>query len=200
MNDHTAYDYRMYDNVWQRVSPNCDPYGESSDNSGSLFTPPQTLPAVTGEAALPGAQLDPCCMGSAAMESLSVLEGFIESELAQKKSLMALSARLCKPNAARLVRMLAQEKSGTVRELNAAHFLITGACYEGAVHMPQQRCLSTADMLRACYHREACSGFNYRRAADETTDSCLQKIFEKLSDRAFSTAEVLMDLIGHMLC
>lgn len=200
MEDHTAYDYRMYDNIWQRVSPNCDPYGEPNQSRGSLYTQPQTLPAVQNDSTLPGAQTDPCCMGSAAMESLAVLEGFIETECTQKKSLAALSARLSRPKAARLLHMLSQEKHCTLRELNAAYFLITGSCCEGAVHTSQQRCLSTADMLRAFYHREACSGFNYKRAADETTDTCLQKLFEKLSDRAFLAAEALMELIGHMLC
>ena len=134
------------------------------------------------------------------MDSLSVLEGFIEAELAQKKCLAALAARLNSPHAVKQLRLLAQEKFCTFRELNAAYFLITGACHEGMVHTPQQRCLSTAEALRAAYHREACSGFNYRRAADETTDTCLTKLFEKLSDRAFSAAEALMELIGHMLC
>lgn len=213
MENHTAYDYRMYDHVWQRVSPGCDPYGESfphhsdcdtdrtlPDSDGMPAQAPQTLSTVArGEATLPGAQIDPCCMGSAATESLAILEGFIESELSQRRCFLALATRLCRNDAAQLLKLLAHEKQNSIRELKAAYYLITGTCYENAFSAQHMRWHCAADALRSCYHREACSGFNYRRAADETLDICLKKLFEQLADRAFAGAEALMDLLGHII-
>ena len=214
MEDHTAYDYRLYDSVWQRVSPGCDPYGDQfpacdrhctcdEPHTGDMMRTqtPQTLPAtVRSEDTLPGAQLNPCCMGSEATESLTVLEGFIEAEQAQRRCFLALAPKLCHGDAARLLRMLARDKQNAVRELTAAYYLITGSCYESTICAQHMRWHSAADALRSCYHREACSGFNYRRAAEETLDLCLQKLFGRLADQSFAGADALMDLLGHMLC
>lgn len=204
MEDHTAYDYRMHDRVWQRVSPLCDPYGElqspqNNQLNGLSTHSPQILPAAENEGTLPGAQLDPCCMGSEAMESLKVLEGFIEEELAQRRCYLALSTRLCNSGAARLLRTLAQEKQDAARELKTAYFLITGTCYQPVISIDHMRWNCAADALRSCYHREACNGFNYRRAADETVDTCLQKLLGKLSAQSFARADALMSLLGQIL-
>ncbi|MBR3704329.1 MAG: ferritin-like domain-containing protein [Oscillospiraceae bacterium] len=190
MQDHTAYDYRMYDNVWQRVSPGCDPYGdgEAAPNTqhrqnaslGESMSPRMTqMPqgAARSEATLPGAQLDPCCMGSEAAQDLKVLEGFIEEELAQRRCYLGLSQRLCHGGAARLLRSIAQEKKEAAQDLKTAYFLITGTCYENALSIDHMRWHCLADALRSIYHQEACNAFNYRRAADESVDSCLQKLF-----------------------
>lgn len=210
MEDHTAYDYRMYDSVWQRVSPGCDPYGEihaaqNEQRSEPHSTPPpqaaQTLPApVENEGTLPGAQLNPCCMGSAAMDSIKVLEGFIEEEIAQRRCYIALASRLCYGGAAQLLRALAQEKQTAVRDLKSAYYLITGSCYETIVSIDHMRWNSPADALRSIYHQEACNGFNYQRAADETVDPCLQKLFNRLSAQAFARADAVMELLGRILC
>ena len=101
MQDHTAYDYRMYDNVWQRVSPGCDPYGDgdatpnmqhrqSTSLGESMSTQMAQVPQMpqidaNGEDTLPGAEINPCCMGSEAEQDLKVLVGFIEEELAQRR-------------------------------------------------------------------------------------------------------------------
>ena len=214
MEDHTAYDYRMYDKVWQRVSPGCDPYGDNGalpneqrtnpqpTNNDAMRTQMTKMPAVTvrSEATLPGAEINPCCMGSAAAESLGVLEGFIEEELAQRRCYLALAQRLCNGSAARLLRTLAQEKRDAAQDLKTAYFLITGSCYENVVSIDHMRWNSLADALRSCYHQEACNGFNYRRAADETVDTCLQKLFGRLSAQAFARADALMELLGQILC
>ena len=211
MQDHTAYDDRMYDNVWQRVSPGCDPYGDSMPNTQhphsaslgeSMSTQMTQVPpgAARSEDTLPGAEINPCCMGSEAMQDLKVLEGFIEEELAQRRCYLGLSQRLCHGGAARLLRSLAQEKKDAAQELKTAYFLITGTCYENVVSIDHMRWNSLADALRSCYHQEACNGFNYRRAADETVDTCLQKMLSRLSAQAFARADALMELLGQILC
>ena len=219
MENQTAYDYRMYDHVWQRVSPGCDPYGDihaaQNDHQQTGEMPPSTdstsealrvqprqevARAAQGEDTLPGAQLNPCCMGSNAMESIEVLEGFIEEELAQRRCYLGLAARLCSSSAARLLRSLAQEKLEAARELKTAYFLITGTCYESIVSIDHMRWNSLADALRSCYHQEACNGFNYQRAGDETVDTCLQKLLSKLSCRAFARSDAISELLGYILC
>lgn len=219
MENPTAYDYRMYDQVWQRVSPGCDPYGDihaaqndqqhaggmppaggSTGETLSVQTRQSAPPAAQSENTLPGAQLNPCCMGSEAMESIEVLEGFIEEELAQRRCYMGLAARLCNGGAARLLRTLAQEKLEAARELKTAYFLITGACYENIVSIDHMRWNSLADALRSCYHQEVCNGFNYQRAADETVDQCLQKLLGRLAVQSFARADAVMELLGHILC
>lgn len=206
MQDHTPYDYRMYDNVWQRVSPGCDPYSDS-DAAASLgnsvdaqmMKVPQRAAGNEGSN-LPGAQLNPCCMGSEAAQDLKVLEGFIEEELAQRRCYFGLSQRLCHGGAARLLRSIAQEKKEAAQELKTAYYLITGTCYENTVCIDHMRWHSLADALRSCYHQEACNGFNYRRAADESVDPCLQKLFGRLSEQSFMRADALMELLGKILC
>ena len=208
-----AYDYRMYDQVWKRVSPPFDPYPdlppaqteeEYTQESTSAISPDTalTIPSqaeVKKDASLPGSQLNPCCMGSEAMESIQVLEGFIEEELAQRRCYLALSSRVRHNGASQLLRSLAAEKLSAAQELKTAYFLITGSCYENIISIDHMRWNSLCDALRSCYHQEACNGFNYQRASEETVDPCLKKILSHLSYKAFSRADAVMELLEHML-
>ena len=211
MENQTAYDYRMYDQVWKRVSPELDPYAdisaarcemqptETSPPAASLTAVSQSMTA-SGEEALPGAELDPCCMGSEAAESVNVLAGFIEEELAQRRCYLGLASRLCRADAARLLRGMAAEKLRAAQSLKAAYFLITGNAYQNTISIDHMRWNSLADALRTAYHQEACNGFNYRRAADETIDSCLLKLLSHLSEDAFARADAIMMLLSQILC
>ena len=214
MDHSTPYDYRMYDQIWKRVSPELDPYGDnaapqtdechcgnSSTSATALSTPipSATVPAV-GEGALPGAEVDPCCMGSEAAESIQVLEGFIEEELAQRRCYLGLSHRLCHTGAARLLQTMAAEKMAAAQALKAAYFLITGSCYANTISIDHMRWNSLPDALRTAYHQEACNGFNYQRSADETIDPCLQKLFSRLSQESFARSDAVMALLSRILC
>ena len=215
----TAYDYRMYDRVWQRVSPDLNPYpdvraaGEVSPPPAPAPVPSATPPAVPvpamegggngeddNESNLPGAEQNPCCMGTEAQESLGVLEGFIEEELAERRCCQALSCRIRNQHAARLLRRIAQEKQCAARELSTAYYLITGSCYAPSVTVEHMQWASVAEALRYCYHQEACNAFNYQRAADATVDLCLQKLFSRLSEQSYCRAEEVMSLLGQMIC
>lgn len=212
MENPTAYDYRMYDNVWKRVSPELDPYGDicaaqAEEQRPSNMSPPVTTlsapapnPPADSETSLPGAALDPCCMGSEAAESINVLEGFIEEELAQRRCYLGLSHRVCHAGAARLLRAMAAEKMTAAQSLKTAYYLITGTCYENTISIDHMRWNSLADALRTAYHQEACNGFNYQRAADEIIDTCLQKILTRLSREAFHRADAILELLSHILC
>lgn len=220
----TAYDYHMYDQVWQRVSPTLDPYPEtraapinrngagqtappmSSLSSSSPSTPstPSTraetpVPPNVGESTLPGAEEDPCCMGTEAQSDLEVVGGFIEEELAERRYCLALAQKSCRPDVARLMRRIAGEKREAARELAAAYFLITGACYTPAITIDPMRWDNLCQALRSCYHQEACNGLNYQRAADATGDLCLQKLLNRLGENAYQRAGEILDLLGKLV-
>ena len=79
-----ACDYEACREVWKRVAPGEDPY-PMADNANTQMS------AQDSELTLPGAEADPCCMGSEAMELLAVLEGYIEEELEDRRRYLALS-------------------------------------------------------------------------------------------------------------
>ena len=162
-----AYDYRVYDRVWQRVSPGVDPYAEQP--SGVESTPPSAPPSAPAqpvplpiqppsggdEALLPGAEKNPCCMGTEAQDSLEVLKGFLEEEMAGRRHCMALACCVRSPSAARLLRRAAAEKQAACRDLHGAYYLITGSRYASAVAAEHVQLDSLPEALRACYHQEA---------------------------------------------
>ena len=212
-----AYDYRVYDRVWQRVAPGVDPY-EGAPAAGAPQAPAAPVqeapapaaPAVPAapraeispaqEDTLPGAEQDPCCMGTIARESLEVLEGFIQGELAGCRCCQSLSCKVKNANAAKLLRRIAAEKRCAARDLCAAYFLITGTQYAPAITIERKCWENLAQALRSCYHQEACNGFNYQRAADGTTDICLQKLLIRLGEQAYRRAEEVQALLGCLLC
>ena len=195
------YDYRMYDRIWQRVSPDLTPYPQLR----SEIEPPSApeLPSSDGSDdspdTLPGAELNPCCMGSQAQESIAVLSGFIDEELAGSRWFRMLSRRVCQPQVRALLERHATEKPQTAKQLRAAYYLITASCHVPGISLEQMPQQGLCQALRFCYHQEACNGFNYRRAGDETTDICLQKLFEKLSEEAYRRADELLRVLSTLL-
>ena len=123
----SAYDYRLYDRIWRRVSPELDPYPEvraASAPSAARAETPHTIqvsptaqntqaarsaqatqttqaaaPAPAGGTVsaggglegLPGADANPCCMGTQAQVSVGVLTGFIEEEAASRRHYLILA-------------------------------------------------------------------------------------------------------------
>ena len=101
-------DYQLYDRIWQRVSPELNPYPNIRAEQGAQGTGgpapqmespvapvPLAPPAAGGQSSsaapaapegtnLPGAFPDPCCMGTAAQQSLGVLQGFLDEENHQR--------------------------------------------------------------------------------------------------------------------
>ena len=218
-----AYDYRVYDQVWQRVTPGMDPFSPDPSAAGMTEAPQSVLPTQSvnpaasaapvsaasapvsrqesgGEAALPGAEPNPCCMGTEAQESLEVLEGFLQEELAEAGCCQSLACRVRNRQAARLFQQSAAEKRAAAKELCAAYFLITGTPHTSTVTVEHLHWENLSQALRACYHQEVCNGLNYQRAADETLDLCLQKLFARLSEQSYRRSERVMDLLGNLIC
>jgi len=81
----------------------------------------------------------------------------------------------------------------------AAHFLITGSCYRPNVSCGTVRLGRWCAALREGYHAAACNGLNYQRAAEGTTDICLSKLLQELSEEEYRHADLLMMLLERSL-
>ena len=185
-----AEDYRRYDRIWQRVSPELNPYPEVRAESGAAG-------GDGGLEHLPGAQADPCCMGSAAEDTLQVLEGFMEDERAGRQFLTDFACRLSQPRMARALRQMAAEKTDHIRQLEAAYYLTTGQRPASTIQVPAPAGgTSCCQTLRSAYHDAACLGFNYLRSADGTADLCLQHMFQKMGREAFQQADRLLQMVS----
>jgi len=181
--------YRAYERIWRRVSPELDPYPEARAAQADA---PEDAALLT----LPGAQGDPCCMGSSAQAELEVLRGFLREELADARTYRAYARCVSDRDARQTLRALAAAEAEHARQLQAANYLITGAPYRAEVCVTPPRPADYRAMLRAAYHEEVCEGFNYARAAEETTDFCLKKLFAGLSAAEYRHAERLRALLA----
>ena len=206
-----VYDFRQHDHIWQRVAPGLEPYPSAREEmhpipvSGGMTDAKtrgddaarQALP-LRQESQLPGAEQNPCCMGTAAAEMLEVLTGFIEEELEDQRVYAALS-RQAPVWARQKLRDMAGEEGNHARRLMAVYYLISGTCYRpalpgGPVH-PERWCAA----LRERYHAAACNGLNYARTADETTDLCLSRLLNELSVEEYRRADQLLALLERSL-
>lgn len=197
-----AYDYRRCARVWQRVDPTLDPYPDvraaaamAADTSGDGLSAAERNAELT----LPGAQADPCCMGTAALESLEVLQGFIREELADRRTYLFLARRAPTAEARQVFRAIASDEGQHARRLLAAVYLITGERYCPAICYPPLRCDGYCAALRERYHEEVCGGFNYRRASQETLDPCLQQLLLAFSQDEYRHANAMLCLLSGVM-
>ena len=197
-----AYDYRRCARVWQRVDPTLNPYPDVRATAAmAADTPGDGLNAAerNAELTLPGAQADPCCMGTAALESLEVLQGFIREELADRRTYLFLARRAPTAEARQVFRAIASDEGKHARRLLAAVYLITGERYCPAICYPPLRCDGYCAALRERYHEEVCGGFNYRRASQETLDPCLQQLLLAFSQDEYHHANAMLCLLSGVM-
>ena len=197
-----AYDYRRCARVWQRVDPTLDPYPDVRAAAAmAADTPGDGLSAAerNAELTLPGAQADPCCMGTAALESLEVLQDFIREELADRRTYLFLARRAPTAEARQVFRAIASDEGKHARRLLAAVYLITGERYCPAICYPPLRCDGYCAALRERYHEEVCGGFNYRRASQETLDPCLQQLLLAFSQDEYRHANAMLCLLSGVM-
>ena len=197
-----AYDYRRCARVWQRVDPTLNPYPDVRATAAmAADTPGDGLSAAerNAELTLPGAQADPCCMGTAALESLEVLQGFIREELADRRTYLFLARRAPTAEARQMYRAIASDEGRHARRLLAAVYLITGERYCPAICYPPLRCDGYCAALRERYHEEVCGGFNYRRASQETLDPCLQQLLLAFSQDEYRHANAMLCLLSGVM-
>lgn len=197
-----AYDYRRCARVWQRVDPTLDPYPDVRAAAAmAADTPGDGLSAAerNAELTLPGTQADPCCMGTAALESLEVLQDFIREELADRRTYLFLARRAPTAEARQVFRAIASDEGRHARRLLAAVYLITGERYCPAICYPPLRCDGYCAALRERYHEEVCGGFNYRRASQETLDPCLQQLLLAFSQDEYRHANAMLCLLSGVM-
>ena len=197
-----AYDYRRCARVWQRVDPTLDPYPDVRAAAAmAADTPDDGLSAAerNAELTIPGAQADPCCMGTAALESLEVLQGFIREELADRRTYLFLARRAPTAEARQVFCAIASDEGKHARRLLAAVYLITGERYCPAICYPPLRCDGYCAALRERYHEEVCGGFNYRRASQETLDPCLQQLLLAFSQDEYRHANAMLCLLSGVM-
>lgn len=197
-----AYDYRRCARVWQRVDPTLDPYPDVRAAAAmAADTPGDGLSAAerNAELTLPGTQADPCCMGTAALESLEVLQGFIREELADRRTYLFLARRAPTAEARQVFRAIASDEGKHARRLLAAVYLITGERYCPTICYPPLRCDGYCAALRERYHEEVCGGFNYRRASQETLDPCLQQLLLAFSQDEYRHANAMLCLLSGVM-
>lgn len=197
-----AYDYRRCARVWQRVDPTLNPYPDVRATAAmAADTPGDGLSAAerNAELTLPGAQADPCCMGTAALESLEVLQGFIREELADRRTYLFLARRAPTADVRQVFRAIASDEGRHARRLLAAVYLITGERYCPAICYPPLRCDGYCAALRERYHEEVCGGFNYRRASQETLDPCLQQLLLAFSQDEYRHANAMLCLLSGVM-
>lgn len=197
-----AYDYRRCARVWQRVDPTLDPYPDVRAAAAmAADTPGDGLSAAerNAELTLPGAQADPCCMGTAALESLEVLQGFIREELTDQRTYLFLARRAPTAEARQVFRAIASDEGRHARRLLAAVYLITGERYCPAICYPPLRCDGYCAALRERYHEEVCGGFNYHRASQETLDPCLQQLLLAFSQDEYRHANAMLCLLSGVM-
>ena len=133
-------DPQRCDRIWQRVSPELDPYPEvrAACREPSREPGAENIPERTGAAAVPAAPEIPavpaesgCCLAGRAMGSIRLIQDFIEDELADRRAYLAYAA--CAPNMAarRLLRQLAGEEGSHARRLMGVYYLVTGVQSDG---------------------------------------------------------------------
>jgi len=193
------YDFRQHDRLWRRVQPGLEPYPEADTSGGNQAQTSDAGMTLAQESRLPGAEQNPCCMGTEAAELLTVLEGYIADELAERRLYLALAQRA--PVWARqTMRELAEDEGDHARQLMTARYLITGQCRQPEA-LPLEL-VSAGDwcaLLRQRYHSEVCGGMNYARTADSTPDHCLAELLNGLSAAEYRHAERIRGLLERCL-
>ena len=194
-----VYDFRQHDRLWRRVQPGLEPYPEADTSGGNQAQTSDAGMTLAQESRLPGAEQNPCCMGTEAAELLTVLEGYIADELAERRLYLALAQRA--PVWARqTMRELAEDEGDHARQLMTARYLITGQCRQPEA-LPLEL-VSAGDwcaLLRQRYHSEVCCGMNYARTADSTPDHCLAELLNGLSAAEYRHAERIRGLLERCL-
>ena len=128
-----------------------------------------------------------------------VLKGFLRDELGDAQVYACLAARVPRREMSRALRAMAEDEKRHARDLAAAIYLIDGKPYSPRVCVEQPELCELCALLRRLYHAEACAGFNYARAADETLDPCLGKLLAAMSEDEYRHAGMLMKLLGRRL-
>lgn len=159
------YDYRKYDRIWKRVSPELNPYPE--------------IRAAAGEE-LAEAAAEMCCLSGGTPDMVALLEECIDEELADRCAYLTYAR--CGPNyARRRLQMMAADEERHARRLMTVYYLTTGRCYKAAIPACPTGISAWCPLLRQLYQRENCGAQRYEEGAAAMEDVCLREIFLELA-------------------
>ena len=167
-----TFDYDSCRRVWQRVSPELDPY-----------------PAGEGSADCPAAPAP----------DLKRLQELIEGELGDRRAYLCAARCAPHPAARRTLQRMAADEGAHARRLLAVYYLACGQCYRPALPSGPAESLPWRALLRQRYHSEVCGGMNYARTADSTPDHCLAELLNGLSAAEYRHAERIRGLLERCL-
>ena len=170
------YDRALSEAVWRRVAPELTP-----------FAP---LPADEAQEA--------CCMAVPTEDGLTRLRRFIDEEVSMVRAYRC-HARSAPAAARRAMLRMADEELAHARTLLTAHYLMTGKFYQPPAAAGQEPPLPWCQLLRELYHEEACGGYNYRRASQETLDPCLQQLLLAFSQDEYRHANAMLCLLSGVM-
>lgn len=164
-------DYERCRSIWQRVSPELEPYPEAAEPGG----PAPAVPA--GE------------------ERLRQLQELIEEELAERRVYQA--AARCAPHAAarRLMGQLAAQEAGHARRLAALYYMACGRCYQPTLLAQAPPAQPWCTLLRQRCQRELWAGRQYAQLAREGEDAALRRLLEELAADEERHARCLLRLL-----
>ena len=166
-------DRRLSQEVWQRVAQSLPPLEPE---------PPQ----------------EACCMAVPTEDGLTRLRRFIDEEVSMARTYRHY-ARCAPPTARRTLLRMADDELAHARTLLSAHYLMTGKYYQPPTAAGEEPSLPWCQLLRELYHQEACGGWEYGQAAEDTEDVCLQDIFRQLSRTEYGHAAMLLHLLENSL-
>lgn len=169
------YDRKLSEAVWRRVLPELSPFDPLSE-------PDETA----------------CCMAAPPEDGLARLRRLIDEEVSMARAYRC-HARCAPPAARRVLLRMAEEEFSHGRTLLAAHYLMTGKCYQPPAAAGQEPPLPWCQLLRELYHEETCGGAAYAQAAEDTEDVCLRELFQRLSRAEYGHAAMLLHLLENCL-
>ncbi len=181
-------DYRAYDRIWKRVSPTENPYPEVRAQRQE----------EEQELILPGAESDPCCMGTIAAQSLNVIQGFAELEAFGYRVYSAYRTRVPQSERALFADLAAQCKDH-LRRLLAVIYLISGEYFTPSRNVSIPDYIKYCDLLRYCYHEQTCGSFNYLRTSQTTNDPCLRSILAQISAEDSKQADIILKRLAQYI-
>ncbi len=181
-------EYRRYDRIWRRVSPELNPYPEVRAPRPPAAPPRPPRREDDGKPERPD--------GPPGAEALREL---LRDELSAAQTCRYLARQAPSPEARRTMLRLAAEEAGHAKTLQALHFLLTGETYPVTVVLPPQARLPWRDRLRELWHAEADAASSYARAAERTRDASLRAAYERLSADERRHAETLQRLLEKAL-
>lgn len=168
-----VFDRQLSQEVWQRVAQSLPPLEPE---------PPQ----------------EACCMAVPAEDGLTRLRRFIDEEVSMAWAYRR-RARCAPPPARRTLLRMADDELAHARTLLSAHYLMTGKYYQPPAAAGEEPPLPWCQLLRELYHQEACGGWEYAQAAEDTADVCLQDIFRQLSQAEYGHAAAVLHLLENSL-